>query len=401
MAVIDKLKNVVRNFFDVPSMPNIKESTKEEKKARLSAKVRQRMNLVYKQDSKSIMQIDRLVQAVALAKMPPYYSRYNLYSIYENIIDDGDVYSETETRNNKTLAEEFAIMDKQGNESEDLTKLLKGIWFDDFVKYALDATYYGHSLIELDEFDQEGYMKGVTLIDRLFVNPDLGVLLDYPANPINGVLYRDNEHIIEVGKPKDLGLLRICGKHAIWKQYSYTDWSRMSEKYGIPLLLLFLDTSDDKEVEAIMNEMQSIGSNGVGSLSVNDKAEFLEMSGTDPHKIFQEADVMHSNKISKIITGQSDATNSNQGGSYGRAETHLSILNDRARADMRRMSYLVNDKLLPMLISKSPKYRGLANHTFVYKSIEDEKLIRSNTLQSTLNPPQKTLSVNNNYDFFA
>jgi phage gp29-like protein len=229
-------------------------------------------------------------------------------------------------------------------------------------------------------------MKGVTLIDRSFVNPQLGMILDYPANPINGILYRGNEHIIEVGEPNDLGLLRICGKHAIWKQYSYTDWSRLSEKYGIPLLLLFLDSTDEAEITATLEAMRNIGSNGVGNLSATDKAQFLEMSGTDPYKIFQEADNMHSNKISKIITGQSDATNSNSSGSFARAETHLSILNDRVRADMRRISYLVNDSLFPMLIRKSPKYKGLANHKFVYKSIEDEKLLKSHTIQSTLNP---------------
>lgn len=405
MAVIDRFKSVVKNFLDIGNIPTVKEASKEDKKARLSARVRQKMNLVFKQDSKSAMQIDRLVQAVALAKMPPYYSRYYLYELYEHIIDDADVYSETETRNNKTLAEEFSIVDKQGNESKELTELLRALWFDKFVKHALDANYYGHSLVELDEFDSEGYATGVTLMDRIFVNPQLGVILDYPANPINGVLYRGNEHLIEIGEPKDLGLLRICGKHAIWKQYSYTDWSRLSEKYGIPLLLLFLDSTDEAEITATLEAMRNIGSNGVGSLSASDKAEFLQMSNTDPYKIFQESDAMHSNKISKIISGQSDATNSNASGSFARAETHLSILNDRVRADMRRISYLVNDSLFPMLIRKSPKYKGLENHRFVYKSIEDEKLVRNSALQSTLNPPptnnQPPNTNKQSYDFFA
>jgi SPP1 gp7 family putative phage head morphogenesis protein len=316
------------------------------------------------------MQIDKWQEAIIKAEQPPYFSRYDLYEIYKWTCDDGQVISTSQTRRNKTLAEEFAIVAANGTKNEALTKLFKKLAFYDFMENALDTKFWGHTLLEVEA--NENGLIAVNLIDREFISPERGLFLINPLlSSSNGFNYRELAEeldLLEIGKPKDLGLLRKVARYAIWKNYSFSDWSRHSEKYGMPTLIAHNNTSDEVELDAMAKDLADLGSNGWAILDDNDKVTLLQANSSDPYQIYLEFIKVNDEQISKIIGGQT--MTADNGSSRSQAEVHERVLDSYVEADMRWLAFIINDNLLPFLIRKG--ITELEGHEFVWTYLQEK-----------------------------
>ena len=100
--------------------------------------------------------------------------RTEILRLYQEVEDDDDVSTSVETILSRVLSEEFEILDENGEVDEDKTKLFDGAWFDELVKYIIEADFYGHSLIEVLKRAPGVYHKdNINLIDRPYVIPEL------------------------------------------------------------------------------------------------------------------------------------------------------------------------------------------------------------------------------------
>ena len=137
-----------------------------------------------------------------------------LYDIYADCMVDGHLLGTIGQRKGMVLCSDFRLVGKNGKEVEEGTSLLRKQWFLDFCDLALDSRLYGHSLIQFGDIVQtdDGLtFENVELVPRKHVCPEHGVLLRYPSDDWRGgISYRDgdiSQWCVEVGKPKDLGLL--------------------------------------------------------------------------------------------------------------------------------------------------------------------------------------------------
>jgi len=339
----------------------------------LYKKIQRRAVETYHSPSTTFMDIQTFERAHAQVLTAPHYYYADLFQAYNQYANDGDLFSEFDTRKLDTLGETFLIVDKNEKPNKELTKLLKKEWFYDFVKLSLDSLLFGTSLIQFYTKQQDGLIRKVELIPRFFINPRQGVIIDNPNAPTKFHIYRNedgemlNSNLLEIGKPTDLGLLEKLAKYVIYKNYSLRDWSIASEKFGMPIIIPFLDTIDQDEIKKVNKGFSKIGTNGVASLHINDRVETLHTANGDPHEIYRQMIETCKQTISRIILGQSDATNSGASGSYARAEIHDKQIGKRTKADMRFLSFVINDKLIPLLL-KYPAYHGLKNHEFVWEA---------------------------------
>src|SRR5690606_25707822 len=137
--------------------------------------------------------------------------------------------------------------------NKELTELMQKQWFEDLGWLSLEAEFWGTTLIEfgqLEEDEDHGLVfKDVKLFPREHVCPEKGLILINPQDT-TGIPYRKapfNRWILEAGDPFDLGLLHIAAKYSLYKKFTMSDWSRSGEKWADPLLAIKSASDSDEE----------------------------------------------------------------------------------------------------------------------------------------------------------
>jgi SPP1 gp7 family putative phage head morphogenesis protein len=373
-SIFNKLFSTKENlFFEVKNS----ESSKT-KRPKLSEKVRSTISNYQRTTFKDRMQIDRWQDAINQAENPPYFYRYPLYTLYKWALMDAQLTSAIQTRKNKTLCETFMIVDAKGIENKELTKSFKTLPCFKFFELALDTKYWGHSLIEVD-IDDKG-LSGVKLIPRHFISPERGLFLINPMiSTTNGIPYRnENLNLIEIGNDDDFGLLLKASRYVIWKNYSFSDWSRHSEKYGMPTIIANTNSTDETELDNLAKDLAALGSNGWAILAEQDKVTLLEQVNGDPSKIYKEFIKTNDEQISKIIIGQT--MTSDNGSSRSQGEVHERVLDAYVESDMRWLSFVVNNQLIKFLIEQG--FSQLEGYEFVWKHLQEEDNEKDKTVKS-------------------
>lgn len=289
-----------------------------------------------------------LKSAEQMARNPENPNRVQLYSIYEQIVKDSHLSANVRTAKIAVQKSDFQIM-RNGKADDKATLLLNTPWFDAFISHALDAEFWGHSLIEF-HYDIETKAVGkIILIPRKHVKPESGIVVAEIADD-SGWEYRDNKEtwgLVEIGRPNDLGLYLIAATEVLIKNYARSDWSQASEKYGMPLLKIKTNTEDSKELDRLEDMAQNFAANGYVIINNEDDAEIIQPPGRNFFSIYEKSIKMCDEQISKIINGQTGS--SDQKSYAGAAEVHERILNDYTFSRMRRMQHIINRELLPFL----------------------------------------------------
>lgn len=318
------------------------------------------LNLTRRRQYVANMQQDELKAAVLWAKEVDRPRRDLLYAIYDEVWDnDGHTIGETRKAILKVVGSPFGIFKKGSEEvDEEITRLFQKKWFEDTRKYFHQAGFWGHSLIQFVEWvasKEKGIpfeVKKVELVPREHVRPEEGfVVMDTSHD--TGIPFRDDAFkrslmLIEAGDSKYLGLLRLAAKEYIWKNYSRSDWSRHSEKFGMPMVAIKTATTDNTELDKLENMAREFGNNLWMILDNEDEIELKEPTFKDSYQIYKELAMFSNTEISKAISGATGT--SDEKAFVGGAEVHERILNDFVEANKRAETYWINEELFPFLI---------------------------------------------------
>jgi SPP1 gp7 family putative phage head morphogenesis protein len=311
------------------------------------------------------MEMDTYRKGVLMAEDPMYYDRRIIYLIYRETLRDEHVISQLRTIRKTVKSEPFEIVNSETTTvDEDRTKLLQRPWFNEYMEIFVDTEMWGHSLVEFQEMvpalskllQQE--FKTIKLIPRENVRPELGELvldanLIYPAGAKSpgGLMFREppvNTWLMEIGKANDIGLLMVISKGVIRKNFSLTDWSRHSEKFGMPFLVVRSASNQEDEIDKKATMAANFGSNGWAILDNEDEIELLESKNTTAHEMYRSLCEYMDTGASKAINGQTGT--SDEKAFVGSAEVHQDILDDYTKSRLRDFEYHVNFDLIPFLI---------------------------------------------------
>lgn len=330
---------------------NFNPAEKPAKNKRLSTK----LNLNY--HNRVELSLENLKNAVDQAKYPDYPNREMLYEIYEQIRKDNHLASQVLTAKQAVLKSDFFLSKDGKKPDENATEYIKTKWFYNFIAYAIDAEFWGHSLIEFGQI-VNGEFKEVKLIDRLNVIPEFGMIVSMPG-AVKGIDYRKHAvefALIEVGDRYDLGKFELAAKEVIVKNYARTDWSQSSEKFGMPRLVILTDTQDQDELDKMEYQAANFAANGYVILNKDDEVELLNDASTDRYKIY-EAGISKSDEYnSKLINGQTGT--SDEKAFVGSAEVHERVMDDYTESRLRSLQFVVNDDLIPFLVAWGYPLKG-------------------------------------------
>lgn len=373
---INSLKSYALNLLkpQTASKEELLRTLKTNSKERISYK------LTKYREFRSEMEQGNLKNALAVAEDTILPDRRLIYGIYKETMRDPHVLSQIRTQNLKITGSPWAIFDQgTDNIDEDMTRLFQKRWFEKYRDYYHITKYWGHSLIEFGAMvdtsnpkKAESEFKDVKIIPREHVKPETGeILLDLSHQ--SGIPYREepwNEWIIEIGDTYDLGLLLIIAKEVIWKNYSRSDWSRFSEKFGMPILVMKTGTKNDTELKEIDEMMMNFGTNLWARLDDSDEFEIKERLHTKGHEVYIDKIKYCDSMIAKLISGQEGT--SEQKAFVGAAEVHERILNEYVEAGQREETYHNNSELFPFLQKHGYKLEGKEFRYLAFQHDEDE-----------------------------
>lgn len=340
------------------------------------------INLTRRRNYIASMKQDELKLAVEMARMVERPRRDILYTMYDEVWDnDGHTIGETRKAILKVVGSPFGVFPVGSDQVDEVsTRLLQRKWFEDYRKYFQQASFFGHSLVQLAEWKpstEKGMhweVKKVDLIDRYHVRPEEGyVVMDVSHE--TGIPFRDEKFakglmLIEMGDPRYLGLLRLATKEFIWKNYARSDWSRHSEKFGMPMLAIKTSSTNKEELDKLQDMAESFGNNLWAILDQEDEIDLKEPTFKDSYQIYKELVLICNSEVSKAISGATGT--SDEKAFVGGAEVHERILNEFVEANKRAETYHINEELFPILTEQGYPFEGKEFRYLEYQTTVDE-----------------------------
>jgi len=353
------LDNIKQAFARQSNADRLIRFAKSRKGIKLTAQLMQQTDSLTKKDIADWRQAHQ--QAISIDTP----NRARLYDIYTDCLVDLHLTGCIGQRKGKTMQKDFRIVGKDGKEKPEATALLQRQWFTDFCDYALDSRFWGHSLIQLgDVVSDESGMRfdGVELVPRKHVCPEYGVITPDPAGDWRtGLSYRDGDFAlwcVEVGKPKDLGLLLKCAPQCISKKNMLAFWDMFGEIFGAPMRIAKTNTTDEAERRKIENALNEMGAAFWGLFPDGTDIEIKESSRGDAYNVYDKRVDRCNSEISKGVLMQTMTIDS--GSSLSQSETHLEIFEDVIKADAKMLANIINDKLLPLMVRHGFPLKGLS-----------------------------------------
>ena len=292
-------------------------------------------------------------------------NRQRLYDIYTDVDIDLHLSGCVGQREGLVMASSFKIVDENGNKDEEAAAFFNTQWFRLLMKYALDANYWGHSLIELGNLTTDiggrPTYDGVKLIPRKHVIPEYHrVITDLGQDWTTGIDYRQPpfaDWLIEVGQPEDLGLYLKAASQTIPKKNALAFWDTFAEIFGMPMRIAHTTTRDDKELAKMEKMMAEMGTEGWGLFQEGTDIQVVESTKGDAFNVYDKRIDRANTELSKLILLQTMTIE--DGSSLSQSETHLKVFENVVNADCTMLADIINTQLIPRMIRHGFPLQGL------------------------------------------
>jgi hypothetical protein len=315
------------------------------------------------------MEMSNLGSAVEAALDPENSDRVELITMYENSWKDSRVISEREKAAAYLVTEPFQII-STNSPNEDKKKLFARPWFVDFMKIALFAEFWGYTLAEFQEQDENGEFTAVKVFPRRHVRPFEKLIVMEPTFR-EGVSYAETAtdfFLIELGEPTDLGKLETITREVIWKTFARSDWSEYNERFGKPILDFATDTTDQNELEKKKEAARDFGSNLWLIRDIEDEVDIVHVASRASSENFRDMATFCDEQIALLFNGQT--ATSDQKSFVGAAEVQERVLDTFTKARLLNLQNTINYTLIPFLIEHG--YPLDAGDRFLFDALDNE-----------------------------
>jgi phage gp29-like protein len=343
-----------------PADPSVNNATGQDKSVK-----GQRINL---SNYISPVQLERLKHdlsmwraAVIEAEQAYYPQRVRMQRMFLDTELNGHVTGVVDMRKDLTLLRGFKLM-KGKEESKALTEEFQEYtWFGDFMGYALDAMFYGYSLISLGDIVESNF-NDVSVVRRWNVSPDREHVTSL-IYMLDGKKWTDEDvrpwHVY-VKTPSTTGVGK-CGYGLFYKIAILEIFLRNVMGYNADFVELYAQpyrvgkTHKTTETERAEFEqaLKNMGSAGYAITDPTDEIAFLETAlGGTGWKGYENLEMRCQKLISKIVLGHADGIDSTPG-KLGSGEGKDNPVEKALRAkqvkDGKFLAPIINNELLPRM----------------------------------------------------
>jgi len=336
--------------------------------------------IIARQQFRQVEDVRKWRIALQMAEDPDIPSRHTLIRIYKDVILDGHISGIIKSIKNEIKAKEFMIINADGEEDKDKTKLFKKKWFFKFLDHTVEATFFGYSLIELGDIIEDGFPE-MKLVPRENVVPEWDLVKpDIFNTERKGFPYREpplKDWFIYIGEEDDnMGWLNGATPHALSKKNLFTEMWEFAEIFGMPIRQGRTDIHDTKKRKNMEEMMQRMGAAAWGVFDRDDEIVFAEAAKGDA-KVFIEPIKLDNEEISKGFAGQVAVFD--EKAFVGSAEVQERLFQKFIITFMRQAEFVINDDLIPRMIihgilQEGDKFKFKADETLT--TIEKKDIIK-------------------------
>lgn len=320
-----------------------------------------------KSKSLSVQTLRKWKDALTLAQLADSPNRMPLIELYESIRLDSHLSSLIESRVLKIMQSKFKVVDASGEVNPELTKLFERPWFNSFIYHTMMAKFNGTTVIELWDLNAETMeLSAVNYIPTENLLPEKGLIVKENGDT-NGYSYKEDPlrpYYIQIGKNRDLGLLKDVAPDVLSKKFALAAWNEFIEKYGIPPRWVTTDSYSESRENELADMMANMVSNHWAVLKGNEKIDVMNAQGAASFEIFDKVIERRNSEMTKRIMGQDGTTDANAKGTYGSLKVMQGVSDDRHESDKTDARYVINEELIWRLQQISPIYAGLKDHRF-------------------------------------
>jgi len=316
------------------------------------------------------------LKALQAAEHPEKPNRELLYKLYKNLMSDGDLIAEWETRRKlRIIGAGFSFFDANNKPVDEATKIIETKWFNDLMSHAFDSKLWGHSLVEIKAITPEGLISKINLVNRRYVIPEKGLHIDKIGDE-KGVLYREDPAyspwLFEFGEVDDLGLLSKAAPYILFLRFALSAWSEYAEKFVMPVRIGKTNTKDKQSLDRLNTMMIDMATASYAILDKDEEFDFVETATADGSNVFDKLIATCTGKLSKLINGAVIGEGTT-GGSNAKEQVGQDIQDLVTNADMMWFEGLMKE-ITPRLVLMGYPFQDL---TFKFKRTKNlEQLLK-------------------------
>ena len=306
--------------------------------------------------------IDDWMKALRAAENPEKPNRELLYKLYLNLLIDGDLSAEWETKRKlRFLGAPFNLFKEDGKPDEEATAFLRQEWFYKTLGWALDSKLLSTSVVEVKTLTADGKIDDVELIKRRHIIPEKGIFIQKVGDE-KGVLYREDPTvspwIFEIGDAFDFGLLAKAAPYILFMRFALSAWSEYAEKFVMPVRVGKTNTKDAESLNRLDRMMLDMATASYAILDKDEEFDFIETSKTDGSSVFEKLINKCNATVSKLLNG-AVIGEASQGGSRSKEEVGQNITDLVTNGDFMWWEMYFNQRMIPKLIAMGYPFEGL------------------------------------------
>lgn len=299
---------------------------------------KQPATIILTQPQRFGIDIATYMNAIRAFENVDYSRRSKLYDLFLEILMDAHLASVIGKRKSAVLCTPIEFR-RNGIPDETINEQLKSPWFFNFVSDALDAIFWGFTLVQF--YKKEKWMD-YDLIPRKHVDPVRRLIMRRQTD-INGDAWDEFDDLLFIGKPDSLGLLAQAAPYVIYKRNTLADWAQFSEIFGMPVREYTYDGNDEEARAQILQDIFNEGGAGVYVHPDGSNLKFIESgSKTGSADLYDRLTERCNSEISKLVLGNTLTTEAGNKGTQALGTVHKKIEDRITQSDRKMLLNILN-----------------------------------------------------------
>lgn len=297
--------------------------------------------------------------------------RVRLYDIYLDTLLDPHLFSVIQKRKSGVLGRKIEFR-RNGVADDRVNEQISSPWFLRFVEDALDAQYWGFTLVQF-YINEKGWIDYYN-IPRKHVDPILG-LIKHRQDNITGEPFDAFDDLLMMRGKESLGILARTAPYVIYKRGALGDWAQFSEIFGMPVRKYTYDAADPEARDATLSDADNQGGGSVFLCPEGTNLEFIESGNKTGSSGLYSSLVDRCNaEISKAVLGNTLTTEASETGTQALGTVHNKAEQELVDQDALFVLNLLNYDMTDQFAALGVNTEG---GEFVYVEAEDTAAIKA------------------------
>ncbi len=277
--------------------------------------------------------------------------RAKLYDLFDDLLLDNILADAIAKRIDAITNAEIVFVDKNGQPNEEIDLLMRSEGFEVLLENIMRSKFWGFSLFQTEIFPQ----LIASLIPNKNVNPLLSIILTEQSDE-TGYDYSADDRFIFAGSKSDFGLILKAAPYVIYKRGNFGDWAQFAEMFGMPFRIGKYNNYDEATRKSLVQALETSGAAPYMVVPKEADIEFKDNTTYANAMLYDKLKEACNEEILIGILGQTMTTL--DGSSRSQSEVHLSVQQDKHKADRRFVQRILNSQFLTLLQNRGYNVEG-------------------------------------------